>query len=107
MSVGGAGMGVPGSGAGTQQHVVAQLREINSMLPYFPQPLNSELPENKLVEIVLQLIPAGWKRKMTCTNFKPCKHSMEELVEYFKGVKCSETENPPERNNNWNNNNSS
>eukprot|EP00957_Ditylum_brightwellii_P088672 6753456-Ditylum_brightwellii.AAC.1 len=31
---------------------------------------------------------------------------MEELVEYLKGVKCSETKNPPERNN-QNNNNSS
>eukprot|EP00957_Ditylum_brightwellii_P019019 1431985-Ditylum_brightwellii.AAC.1 len=31
---------------------------------------------------------------------------MEELVEYLKGVKCSETKNPLERNN-WNNNNSS
>eukprot|EP00957_Ditylum_brightwellii_P086512 6582357-Ditylum_brightwellii.AAC.1 len=31
---------------------------------------------------------------------------MEELVEYLKGVKCLETKNPLERNNNWNNNNS-
>eukprot|EP00957_Ditylum_brightwellii_P073746 5604673-Ditylum_brightwellii.AAC.1 len=35
------------------RHVVAQLREINSMLPYFPQPSISKLPEDKLVEIVL------------------------------------------------------
>eukprot|EP00957_Ditylum_brightwellii_P021902 1651763-Ditylum_brightwellii.AAC.1 len=40
---------------------------------------------------------------MTCANFEPLKHPMEELVECLKGVECSETENPPERNN-WNNN---
>eukprot|EP00957_Ditylum_brightwellii_P124233 9469664-Ditylum_brightwellii.AAC.1 len=69
------------------------------MLPYFLQPLNSKLLEDKLEEIVLQLIPVGWKHMMTCANFKPLKHSMEELVEYLKGVKCSITKNPPERHN--------
>eukprot|EP00957_Ditylum_brightwellii_P180571 13755070-Ditylum_brightwellii.AAC.1 len=87
-------------------HVVARLREINSMLPYFPQPSNPKLPEDKLIEIILQRIPAGWKRTMTCANFKPLKHSMEELVEFFKGAKCLEIENPPKKND-QNNNNSS
>eukprot|EP00957_Ditylum_brightwellii_P200506 15285624-Ditylum_brightwellii.AAC.1 len=68
------------------------------MLPYFPQPLNSKLPEDELVEIILRLIPAGWKRTMTCVNFKLLEATMEKLVEYFKGVECSETENPPVRN---------
>ena len=68
------------------------------MLPYFPQPLNSKLPEDKLVEIILQLIPMGWKCMMTCANFKPLKATMEELVKYLEGVKRSETENPPKRN---------
>eukprot|EP00957_Ditylum_brightwellii_P174994 13323532-Ditylum_brightwellii.AAC.1 len=40
---------------------------------------------------------------MTCANFKPLKHFMEELVEYLEGVEHSETENPPERNNQNNN----
>eukprot|EP00957_Ditylum_brightwellii_P114399 8721899-Ditylum_brightwellii.AAC.1 len=84
-------------------HVVAQLCEINSMLPYFSQPSNSKLPEDELVEIDLQLIPAGWKRTMTWANFKPLKHSMEELVEYLAGVECSEIKNPPEKNNRNNN----
>eukprot|EP00957_Ditylum_brightwellii_P140927 10734721-Ditylum_brightwellii.AAC.1 len=87
--------------------MVAQLREINSMLLYFSQPLNAKLPEDELVEIFLQLIPAGWKRTMTCANFKPLKHSMEELVENLKEVKHLETKNPPEWNYSWNNNNSS
>ena len=43
---------------------------------------------------------------MMCANFKPLEHSMEELVEYLKGVKHSEIKNPPEKNN-QNNNNSS
>eukprot|EP00957_Ditylum_brightwellii_P081321 6185993-Ditylum_brightwellii.AAC.1 len=43
---------------------------------------------------------------MACANFKPLKHSMEELVEYLKGDKHLETKNPLERNN-QNNNNSS
>eukprot|EP00957_Ditylum_brightwellii_P170473 12976190-Ditylum_brightwellii.AAC.1 len=73
----------------------------------FPQPLNSKLPEDELVEIVLQLIPAGWKRTMMCANFKPLKNSMEELVEYLKGVKHLETKNHLERNNRNNNNSSS
>eukprot|EP00957_Ditylum_brightwellii_P165701 12614712-Ditylum_brightwellii.AAC.1 len=51
-------------------HLVAWLQEINSMLPYFPPPSNSKLLENKLVEIVLLLIPADWKCTMTCANFK-------------------------------------
>eukprot|EP00957_Ditylum_brightwellii_P084945 6459468-Ditylum_brightwellii.AAC.1 len=34
-------------------HVVAWLGEINSMLPYFPQPSNSKLLEDKLIENVL------------------------------------------------------
>eukprot|EP00957_Ditylum_brightwellii_P077448 5884684-Ditylum_brightwellii.AAC.1 len=34
-------------------HVVVRLPEINSMLPYFPQPLNSKLPEDGLIEIIL------------------------------------------------------
>eukprot|EP00957_Ditylum_brightwellii_P137438 10478377-Ditylum_brightwellii.AAC.1 len=85
-------------------HMVAWLQEINSMLPYFSQPSNSKLPEDNLVEIVLQLIPVGWKRTMTCANFKPLEHSMEELVEYLEGVKCSEIKNPPEKNNQNNNN---
>eukprot|EP00957_Ditylum_brightwellii_P098126 7476405-Ditylum_brightwellii.AAC.1 len=76
------------------------------MLPYFPQPSNSNLLEDELVDIVPQLIPAGWKYTMTCVNFKPLKHSMEKLVEYLNGVKHLETKNHPERNN-WNNNNSS
>eukprot|EP00957_Ditylum_brightwellii_P192751 14676659-Ditylum_brightwellii.AAC.1 len=68
------------------------------MLPHFPQPLNSKLLEDELVEIILRLIPAGWKRMMTCANLKLLKATMEELVEYLEGVKRSETENPPERN---------
>eukprot|EP00957_Ditylum_brightwellii_P122952 9374768-Ditylum_brightwellii.AAC.1 len=86
--------------------MVTQLQEINSMLPYFPQPSNSKLLEDKIIEIVLQLIPAGWNCTMICANFRPLEHSKEELVEYLKGVKCSETENPSERNC-QNNNNSS
>eukprot|EP00957_Ditylum_brightwellii_P163019 12413572-Ditylum_brightwellii.AAC.1 len=74
------------------------------MLLYFPQPLNSKLSEDELVESVLQLIPSGWKHTMTCANLKPLKDSMEELVEYLEGVKCSEIENPPKRNNQNNNN---
>eukprot|EP00957_Ditylum_brightwellii_P092283 7026118-Ditylum_brightwellii.AAC.1 len=35
---------------------------------------------------------------MTCANFKPLEATMEELVKYLEGVKCSETENPPKRN---------
>eukprot|EP00957_Ditylum_brightwellii_P141904 10810752-Ditylum_brightwellii.AAC.1 len=35
---------------------------------------------------------------MTCANFKPLEATMEELVKYLKGVKRSETENPPKRN---------
>eukprot|EP00957_Ditylum_brightwellii_P027206 2056526-Ditylum_brightwellii.AAC.1 len=58
------------------------------------------------MEIVLQLIPAGWKCTMTCANFKPLEYSMDELVEYLEGVECLEIEGPPEKNN-WNNNNSS
>eukprot|EP00957_Ditylum_brightwellii_P112460 8573801-Ditylum_brightwellii.AAC.1 len=68
------------------------------MLPYFPQPSNSKLPEDKLVEIILRLIPVGWKRTMTCANFKPLEATMEELVKYLEGVEHSETENPPKRN---------
>eukprot|EP00957_Ditylum_brightwellii_P158426 12058381-Ditylum_brightwellii.AAC.1 len=34
-------------------HMVAWLQEINSMLPYFPQPSNSKFLGGKLVEIVL------------------------------------------------------
>eukprot|EP00957_Ditylum_brightwellii_P110737 8445196-Ditylum_brightwellii.AAC.1 len=40
---------------------------------------------------------------MTCANFKPLEHSMEELVEYLKRAKFLETENPPKRNNQNNN----
>ena len=88
------------------QHVVAWLQEINSMLPYFPQPLSSKLLEDELMEIVLWPIPAGWKCMMMCANFKPLEHSMEELVEYLKGVKRLKIKNSPEKNS-WNNNNSS
>eukprot|EP00957_Ditylum_brightwellii_P141663 10792022-Ditylum_brightwellii.AAC.1 len=35
------------------RHVEPRLREINSMLPYFPQPSNSKLPEDELIEIIL------------------------------------------------------
>eukprot|EP00957_Ditylum_brightwellii_P090581 6898797-Ditylum_brightwellii.AAC.1 len=75
------------------------------MLLYFPPPLDSKLPEDKLVEIVLCLIPVGWKRTMMCANFKPIEHSMEELVEYLEGVEHSENKNPPKRSN-WINNSS-
>eukprot|EP00957_Ditylum_brightwellii_P114813 8754709-Ditylum_brightwellii.AAC.1 len=68
------------------------------MLPYFPPPSNSKLPEDELVEITLCLIPAGWKRMVMCANFKPLEASMEELVEYLKGFERSEIENPPDRN---------
>eukprot|EP00957_Ditylum_brightwellii_P107952 8234713-Ditylum_brightwellii.AAC.1 len=88
------------------RHVVAQLQKINSLLPYLPQSSNSKLPEDKLVEIDLWLIPVGWKCTIMCANFKPLKHFMEELVEYLKGVKCSETKNPTEINNRNNNNSS-
>eukprot|EP00957_Ditylum_brightwellii_P197616 15055155-Ditylum_brightwellii.AAC.1 len=40
--------------------------------------------------------------KLKATGRQPLKHSMEELVKYLKGVKCSETKNPPKRNN-WSN----
>ena len=42
---------------------------------------------------------------MMCANFKPLKASMEELIEYFKGVERSEIENPPDRNPRKNNSN--
>lgn len=80
--------------------MVAQLKEINSMLSYFPKPLNSKLHKDKLIEIFLQIVLVGWKHTMTCANFKPLKYSMEELVEYLKGVECLEAKNPLERNNN-------
>eukprot|EP00957_Ditylum_brightwellii_P208197 15356265-Ditylum_brightwellii.AAC.1 len=66
----------------------------------------AQLPEDELVDIVLWLIPVGWKCMMMCTNSKPLEHSIEELVEYLKGVECLENENSPERSN-QNNNNSS
>eukprot|EP00957_Ditylum_brightwellii_P161876 12324645-Ditylum_brightwellii.AAC.1 len=47
----------------------------------------------------LQEINMGWKHTMRCTNFKPLKYSMEELVEYLEGVERLETKNPPEINN--------
>eukprot|EP00957_Ditylum_brightwellii_P081714 6216486-Ditylum_brightwellii.AAC.1 len=68
------------------------------MLPYFLPPLNSKLPEDKLGEIILYLVPVGWKRTMTCANFKPLDASMEELAEYLEGVERSEIKNPPDRN---------
>eukprot|EP00957_Ditylum_brightwellii_P031087 2355050-Ditylum_brightwellii.AAC.1 len=86
-------------------HVVAMLQEINSMLPYFPPPLNSKLLEDELVEIILQHIPVGWKCTMTCAIFKPLEASMEELIKYLKGVKRLEIENPPGRNPRKNNSN--
>ena len=43
---------------------------------------------------------------MMCANFKLFEHSMEELVEYLKGVKYLKIKNSPEKNS-WNNNNSS
>eukprot|EP00957_Ditylum_brightwellii_P089582 6823152-Ditylum_brightwellii.AAC.1 len=75
------------------------------MLLYVTLPLDSKLPEDKPLKIVLQLIPAGWKCTMICANFKPLEHSMEELVEYLKGVEYSENKNPPKRSN-WNINSS-
>eukprot|EP00957_Ditylum_brightwellii_P116236 8866306-Ditylum_brightwellii.AAC.1 len=87
-------------------HVVARLQEINSMLPYFLPPSNSKLPEDKLVEIILCLIPTDWKHMMACANFKPLEASMEELVKCLKGVECSEIENPPDRNPRKDNSNS-
>eukprot|EP00957_Ditylum_brightwellii_P095881 7305477-Ditylum_brightwellii.AAC.1 len=75
------------------------------MLPYFPLPTNSKQPEDELIEIVIQLILAGWNHTMMGANFKSLEPSMEELVEYLKGVECLETKNPPKRNN-WNNNSS-
>eukprot|EP00957_Ditylum_brightwellii_P153887 11713543-Ditylum_brightwellii.AAC.1 len=68
------------------------------MLPYLLPPLNSKLPEDKLVKIILRLILTGWKRMMTCANSKPLEASMEELAEYREGVECSEIKNPPGRN---------
>eukprot|EP00957_Ditylum_brightwellii_P160511 12219003-Ditylum_brightwellii.AAC.1 len=76
------------------------------MLPHFLLPSNSKLLEDELIEIILQLIPAGWKYTMTCANFKPLEHSMETLVKYLEGVECSENKNLPKRNN-WNSSNSS
>ena len=68
------------------------------MLPYFPPPSNSKLPEDKLVKIILCLISAGWKHMMMYANFKPLEASMEELAKYLEGVEHSEIENPPDRN---------
>eukprot|EP00957_Ditylum_brightwellii_P123871 9442699-Ditylum_brightwellii.AAC.1 len=86
-------------------HVVARLQEIKSMLPYFLPPSNSKFLEDKLVKIILCLIPAGWKHMMMCANFKPLEASMEELVEYLEEVERSEIKNPPDRNPRKNNSN--
>eukprot|EP00957_Ditylum_brightwellii_P111908 8534121-Ditylum_brightwellii.AAC.1 len=73
------------------------------MLPYFPLPSDSKIPEDELAEIVLQLIPVGWKRMMMFANFKSLEHSNEELVECLEGVEGLDNKNPPKRSNQNNN----
>eukprot|EP00957_Ditylum_brightwellii_P189987 14463702-Ditylum_brightwellii.AAC.1 len=48
--------------------------------------------------MILCLIPTGWKRTMTCANFKPLEASMEELVKYLEGVERLEIKSLPDRN---------
>ena len=61
-----------------------RLEKINGMLKYFPGPENKPLSEGDLIEILVNMAPAQWRKSMVQINFEPMHKTLTEVVEYLE-----------------------
>ena len=61
-----------------------RLEEINGMLKHFPGPENKALSEGDLIEILVNMAPAQWRKSMVQINFEPMQKTLTEVVEYLE-----------------------
>ena len=81
---------------------VARIREINEYLPKFPEiregvPVE-KLPDDALLDILDQGIPAGWVRQMIIQGFDPIDHTIDEFVDFCERQEETDTFQPTNRN---------
>ena len=61
-----------------------RLEEINGLLKHFPGPENKPLSEGDLIEILVNMAPAQWRKSMVQINFEPMQKTLTEVVEYLE-----------------------
>ena len=54
------------------------------MLKHFPGPDNKPLSEGDLIEILVNMAPAQWRKSMVQINFEPMQKTLTEVVEYLE-----------------------
>eukprot|EP00957_Ditylum_brightwellii_P012806 967789-Ditylum_brightwellii.AAC.1 len=68
------------------KNTVARLRDVNGMLARFPAPDNRPMADNKLCDILYQMVKHEWHEALRKSGRSFSKMSVTDLVDYFEQI---------------------